>query len=76
MLNSLYGFLSQTERHLREDLGGFEFSGRDAPGPAATVAQLVPHEVHGGLGRQDVPDAVAAEQQKLVLAAPGHQFQR
>ena len=56
--------------HLREDLGGFEASGSDAPGPAAAVAQLLPHKVHGSLGRQDVPDAVAAEQQKLVLAAP------
>ena len=68
---SFQQFSPVTQWHLRQDLRGFEFSARDAPGPAAAVAQLVPHEVHSGLGRQDVPNAVAAEQQKLVFAAPG-----
>lgn len=68
---SFHQFSPVTQWHLRQDLRGFEFSARNAPGPAAAVAQLVPHEVHSGLGRQDVPNAVAAEQQKLVFAAPG-----
>ena len=67
-----YLFLLPGGWHLAQDLGGPQVFGGQAPGPAAAVAQLLPDEVHGALRRQDVPDAVAAQQQKLVVDMATH----